>query len=191
MLNFGASKSRVRGGPGPRAPPGSAPANVSFSSCKFINDSIIRDYDFNFMTIRDSHVSIIDTSFIKRAGTINIEGLSEIFIKGSHFLQIENSPSLILFSDREASPESSLHMSHCRFESNVLTNYTGYSGLIDVGVGSAVIQDTVFYHNHVNMPVRGESIEFTNCVFNSNFASERGVFWGERWNIAVFQLFIQ
>ena len=25
MLNFGASKPRVRGGPGPRAPPGSAP----------------------------------------------------------------------------------------------------------------------------------------------------------------------
>ena len=152
-------------------------STVSFSSCKFINDSIIRDYDFNFMTIRDSHVSIIDTSLIKRAGTINIEGLSEIFIKGSHFLQIENSPSLILFSDRGASPESSLHMSHCRFERNVLTNYTGYSGLIDVGLGSAVIQDTVFYHNRVNMPVRGESIEFTNCIFNSNFASERGVFW--------------
>ena len=39
MLNFGASKPRVKGGPGPRGPPGSAPDYVWFIAFRWIRHS--------------------------------------------------------------------------------------------------------------------------------------------------------
>ena len=37
MLNFGASKPRVGGGPGPRGPPGSAPEYTNGNEAKIIS----------------------------------------------------------------------------------------------------------------------------------------------------------
>ena len=157
-------------------------STVSISSCKFRKGSSL--------SIQESHVSINDCIFKEIQRTILIQGPTELFIRGCHFLLKKDSISLIQFFSFEEIPESFLYMSDCRFESNGFPNvdfeYVGslfllnseseYSGLIEVRSVSTVIENTVFYHNNVTTLVFGKYIEFRNCVFNSNFASQ-GVVW--------------
>ena len=139
-------------------------STVSFSSCKLLNTSIVSRY--YLMNIGESYISIIYCVFKELEGVISIYK-SEFFIRESHVLQNKNTFQFI-----SSRLESLLHISQCRFGSNEPTNIELNSGLID---GSTVIQDTVFYHNHVAMLVDGRSVEITNCVFSSNFASSVSV----------------
>ena len=132
-------------------------STVYFSFCKFLNTSIPSRY--YLMNIEESYINIIYCIFKELEGVISIYK-SELFIGGSHFLQNKNTFQLI-------SLESLLHISQCRFENNEQKNLGPDSGLI---AGSAVIQDSVFDHNHVTPLVFGRSVEFANCVFNSNLA---------------------
>ena len=149
-------------------------STVYFSSCTFLNISIpSRHYlmDTKLLSIQGSHVSIVHCIFNELEAEVFILS-SELFIRGSHFLQIKNSFHFIRFA---GSPESLLYISHCRFESNELTEAEFselHLSLFDVGLGSTVIQDTVFYHNRIATLVFGKSIKLTNCIFSSNLASQ-------------------
>ena len=137
-------------------------STVSISSCKFLNTSIRSRY--YLMKIMESYVSISHCFFRELEGAIGIFIFrSQLFIRGSHFLQMKNSSHFIYF---ERYSVQSLHILHCRFESNEI-----YSRFIDVTSGSAIIHDTLFHNNRVTGLIEGKSIELTNCVFNSNFAS--------------------
>ena len=145
-------------------------STVSFSSCKFVNDSSHSNYDSPLLVIAENDVSIVDCIFKKITGSIDITN-SKLFIRGTHFLLNGISSPLIHFNSN--SPESSLHIWYCRFESNeenIFKDYNLYNlnlVLINLGSVSSLIQDTVFYHNRASL-VLGKWIEFTNCVFNSN-----------------------
>ena len=137
-------------------------SRVSFSSCKFLNT-------YYLMDIRESYVSIVHCLFKELRGAFSIFILrSDLFIRGSHFLQVKNSFLFIYFKGYSV---SLLNISHCRFESNELTTTILYSRFIDIASGTAVIRDTVFHNSHVTSLIDGKSIEFTNCVFNKNFVS--------------------
>ena len=114
-------------------------ASVSFSSCKFINDSNLRNHDSELLFIFESYVTIVDCVLKEVTGNIDITG-SELFIRGSNFLLNINYFFLINFSFKQLISEPSLHILYCRFESNEPVDTELNSRLINVGSGSAVIE---------------------------------------------------
>ena len=79
---------------------------------------------------------------------------------------------------RRKSPESPLHISYCRFESNRFGESDNKdSGLIDrwFRIGS-VIHDTLFYDNHIGrLTCMGNILYLQIVIFHNNFAPETGL----------------
>ena len=67
-----------------------------------------------------------------------------------------------------------MKMESCRFERNRQNN-NGNKSMIHINSGNIFINDSTFDHNQNVIKVSEGSANFTNCIFNNNFASLGGV----------------
>ena len=140
---------------------------VRIRSCavKHNTELAILTYNRELFTLDKSDTTITESEFQGNNGTILIKGPSQnSVIRGCHFRFNHNVGTMVFVEFQWLQILSSI------FESN-----DGRGILISVYRGYVVINGGMFNRNTRVVDVYQGSTEFTDCLFNTNYASYRGV----------------